>query len=77
MTFVYTDHGIHFVHIRGIEGLLNVAIMYGVSHFIPRNDNFQIRDVGAVDLTPWRYTVPVAVVLCVVTVAVYVLLGRG
>lgn len=77
MTFVYKGHGIHFVHIWGIEFLLNVAIMFGVSRFYPPASQFRIRDVGAVDLAPWRYTVPMSVILCVVTILIYVLLGRG
>jgi SSS family solute:Na+ symporter len=77
MTFVYTAHGVHFVHIWGIEFLLNVAVMYGVSRFFPPKQSFEMKDVGAVDLTPWRYTVPLSVLLCVVTVAVYLLLGTS
>ena len=76
MTFIYTAHGIHFVHIWGIEFVLNVVIMYAVSYFFPRKNNFQIKDVGAVDLTPWRYTTPMAIALCAITILVYTLLGN-
>src|SRR5690606_2000490 len=33
MSWIYTGHGIHFVHLWGIEFVLNVAIIFAVSHF--------------------------------------------
>ncbi len=77
MTWIYTGHGIHFVHIWGIEFILNVAIMYAVSYFFTRKNDYKITDVGAVDLTPWRYTKPLSIALCTITVLVYILLGRN
>ena len=77
MSWIYTDHGIHFVHIWGIEFVLNVIIMYAVSAISPRKNSYQITDVGAVDLTPWRYTVPMSIALCAITILVYILLGNN
>jgi len=76
MTWGYTSHGIHFVHLWGIEFLINVGIMYGVSHFYRRKNIYEITDVGAVDLTIWKYTKPLSISLCVITVLIYVLLSR-
>src|SRR5690606_3301411 len=53
MTWGYTSHGIHFVHLWGIEFVLNVIIMYSVSHFYPNDNKYEITDVGAVNITPW------------------------
>ena len=69
-------HGIHFVHLWGIEFVLNVAIMYAVSYFVPRVNMYEITDVKAVDLTTWKYTKPLSIILCVVTLLIYVLLGN-
>ncbi|RAJ11432.1 solute:sodium symporter family transporter [Arenibacter echinorum] len=77
MTWGYTSHGIHFVHLWGIEFLLNVAIMYSVSHFYPNKNNYEITDVGAVNLTTWKYTIPMSIGLCAVTVLIYVLLWNN
>ncbi|MCM4167665.1 solute:sodium symporter family transporter [Arenibacter sp. H213] len=77
MTWGYTSHGIHFVHLWGIEFVLNVAIMYAVSHFYPNSNTYEITDVGAVNLTAWKYTVPVSIGLCAVTVLIYVLLWNN
>ena len=77
MSWIYTSHGIHFIHLWGIEFLLNVAIMYGVSSFAPRTNKYEITDVKAVDLTTWKYTNPVSIALCVITIMIYVLLGNN
>ena len=68
---------LHFVHIWGIEFVLNVAVMYGVSRLFPRKNPYEITDVGAVDLTAWKYARPMAVVLVVITLAIYILLGSN
>jgi len=77
MTWGYTTHGIHFVHLWGIEFLLNVAIMYSVSYFYPNENKYEIADVGAVNLKTWKYTVPMSIGLCAVTVLIYVLLWNN
>ena len=77
MTWGYTSHGIHFVHLWGIEFLLNVAIMYSVSYFYPNKNKYEITDVGAVNLTTWKYTIPMSIGLCAVTVLIYVLLWNN
>lgn len=77
MTWIYTSHGIHFVHLWGIEFLLNVGIMYVVSYFYPNKNTFRITDVGAVDLAAWKYAIPVSIGLCVATVLIYVLLWKN
>lgn len=76
MTWGYTTHGIHFVHLWGIEFLINVGIMYGVSHYYPRKNMYEITDVGAVDLTIWKYTKPLSISLCVITILIYIILSR-
>ena len=68
---------LHFVHIWGIEFLLNVAVMYGVSYFYPRKNMYQNKDVGAVDLTEWKLAKPLATVLVVITILLYILLGSN
>ncbi len=73
-TFVF-DTGIHFVHIWGIEFLLNVVVMLAVSHFFPVEKVFDMKDAQVVALQPWRHTRVFSIVLCVVTVLIYVMLG--
>lgn len=66
----------HFIHIWGIEFVLNIAFMHLISYLYPRTNGFVIEDVGVVSLVPWKYTKVMSVVLVIVTVFIYVLLGR-
>lgn len=77
MTWGYTSHGIHFVHLWGIEFVLNVIIMYTVSHFYPRRNMYEVTDVGAVNLESWKYTKPMSIGLCAATILIYILLGSN
>ena len=64
---------IHFVHIWGIEFVLNMLVMIGVSKLYPVKERFTIQDVGAVALVPWRYAKTMSVILVVVTLVIYLL----
>lgn len=77
MSWGYTSHGIHFIHLWGIEFVMNVGIMYSVSYFFPRKNMYEVTDVGAVDLTTWKYTKPVSIGLCSITLLIYILLGTN
>ena len=67
---------LHFVHIWGIEFILNVAVMHLVSMMYPRINNFKITDVGAVDIEQWKYAKTLSIILVLVTLVIYVLLGN-
>ena len=73
-TFIFKVD-IHFVHIWGIEFLLNLAVMFGVSHFFPVSKEFKIKDLHILEMKPWKHAKTMSIVLCVVTVLIYVLLG--
>ncbi len=67
---------IHFVHIWGIEFLLNVAVMFGVSKFYPVNKDIAMKNMDVVNLTEWKYARPVSMILVAVTILIYILLGH-
>lgn len=67
---------LHFVHIWGIEFVLNVLVMHIVSLVYPRKNPFQIKDIGAVDMKPWKYAKTLSLVLAAVTLLIYILLGN-
>ena len=68
---------LHFIHIWGIEFVLNVIVMYGVSMIYPRKNPYEISDVGAVDLTEWKYAKPMAITLVLITLVIYIFLGSN
>jgi len=69
---------LHFVHVWGIEFLLNMAVMFGVSRIYPRRETAisAAAVASAVPMEAWRYTRPFAIFLVVVTLAIYMLLGN-
>lgn len=76
LTYFVLALDIHFVHIWGIEFVLNLLVMYLVSRIYPRKNSFRITDQKVVDVTAWKYAVPVSIALVAVTVVIYVLLGN-
>ncbi len=66
----------HFVHLWGLEFVLNVIVMHLVSMVYKRKNMYEIADVGVVDLTQWKYAKALSLVLVIVTLIIYVFLGN-
>jgi len=66
---------LHFVHIWGIEFILNLIVMHLVSARSPRKNDFTITDVGVVEMVQWKYTKALSWGLVIVTILIYILLG--
>ena len=75
MTFI-VESEIHFVHIWGIEFLLNMSTMFLVSIFYPSTSNFKFSELQIDDMVQWRHTKPLSISLCIVTVLIYIMLGN-
>ena len=75
-TFIFPSN-IHFIHIWGIEFVLNVIIMFAVSHYYPTGKKFQFEDAKVLDLKQWKYTKHLSIGLCFVTLLIYILLGNN
>ena len=67
---------IHFVHIWGIEFILNVVVMVVVSRFFPVTKDISMKSMNVVDLTAWKYTKLMSIILISVTILIYILLGN-
>jgi SSS family solute:Na+ symporter len=67
---------IHFVHIWGIEFVLNLVVMFGVSYLYPVKKIYEETDMKILNLTPWKYTKAMSVALVIITITIYVLLGN-
>jgi SSS family solute:Na+ symporter len=68
---------IHFIHIWGIEFLINIFVMFLMSYFYPITKEFKIQNLKIVDLSEWKYTKHMSFVLCFVTILIYIMLGRN
>lgn len=67
---------VHFVHLWGIEFVLNIALMHAVSALGPAGPAFEMQDSGKVDLKPWKHTRAFSVFLVAFTILLYFLLGN-
>ncbi|WP_422351350.1 solute:sodium symporter family transporter [Flagellimonas sp.] len=67
---------VHYVHLWGVEFVLNILVMLLVSWQFPRINTFRITDVGAVELNQWRYAKSFSILLVILTLGIYVLLGN-
>ncbi|MEZ5039468.1 MAG: solute:sodium symporter family transporter [Saprospiraceae bacterium] len=66
----------HFVHIWGIEFVLNVVVMHLVSMYFPRINTFTIQDIGVVEMKQWKYAKGLSIFLVAITLVIYILLGN-
>lgn len=76
VTSFVIDINIHFIHIWGIEFVLNLLVMYLVSKKYPRGPIIEFPQNAHLDLTPWKYAKPLSLLLCTITILIYYLLGR-
>lgn len=67
---------IHFIHIWGIEFVLNMIFMFVVSHFYPRTTFNDKADALKVEMKSWKYAYHLSAVLVVVTILIYIALGQ-
>ncbi|WP_411767301.1 solute:sodium symporter family transporter [Winogradskyella sp. A3E31] len=62
----------HFLDVMAILFLLNIAIMLFVGKLRPRKEAYVQEYTKQVDISPWKYTKPVGLAICVVVIGVYV-----
>ena len=74
-TFIFKVE-IHFIHVWGIEFVLNMIIMLVVSHFYPGKTFDYRSEAPQIDMKGWRYTRPMSIALVAITILIYILLGR-
>lgn len=67
---------IHFIHLWGIEFLLNLAVMFAVSRYYPQKETGLQSTREVVDMHGWKYTRPFAIMLVIITLSIYIFLGN-
>ncbi len=76
ITYFVLQLQLHFVHIWGIEFVLNIIVMHIASALMPKEERFVIKDSGILDLKPWKYARAFSVFLVVFTIILYLFLGN-
>lgn len=66
---------LHFVHVWGIEFVLNIATMYFVTFFFPGKAHTQSRVADVVSMEKWKYAKILGFILVALTIGIYILLG--
>jgi solute:Na+ symporter, SSS family len=74
-TFVFKVK-LFFVHVWGIEFLLNMALMFIFSYFFPDKKTYEPEKAEVIDMRRWKYTPVVSIILVIITISVYVILSN-
>ncbi|WP_299254250.1 solute:sodium symporter family transporter [uncultured Aquimarina sp.] len=61
----------HFLHVQGFLFLLNVLIMILIGKLYPRKEAFQIEYTREVDIKPYKYAIPVGLLICILVISIY------
>jgi SSS family solute:Na+ symporter len=76
ITYFVLELQLHFVHIWGIEFVLNLLVMHLASALMPKEERFVMRDSGKLDLKPWKYAKAFSIFLVAFTLILYLFLGN-
>ncbi len=63
---------LHEFHFLGIVFSWLLILMLVIGEIKPRATEFEQQDVGAVDMTPWRFARPAGIILIMIVFAIYV-----
>ncbi|HLU92656.1 MAG TPA: solute:sodium symporter family transporter, partial [Membranihabitans sp.] len=70
--FVFgADNYIHYLHVMAILFLFNVILMLAIGARYPRREAYTIPESGAVEMTPYKYRIPVAIGITVLVIYIY------
>ncbi|MBZ2161111.1 solute:sodium symporter family transporter [Alteromonas stellipolaris] len=64
---------INFIHIYAILFAIELGIMLAIGHFYPMAQPWRFVPKAEVDMTPWRYAIPCAIVLVGLIVTLYLM----
>ncbi|ANB25251.1 solute:sodium symporter family transporter [Alteromonas stellipolaris] len=64
---------INFIHIYAILFAIELGIMLAIGHFYPMAQPWRFVPKAEVDMTPWRYAIPCAIVLVGLIVTLYIM----
>lgn len=71
-----TTEEVHFLHFLAVVFVIVVTFMLVASHLRPADGQYAEPDAARVDMTPWKHARVVGALVCVCTIACYVLLAQ-
>lgn len=72
-TYPGSSNPVHYLYAMAVLFPVEILIMWGLNKFRPQQEEFTYEDVGAVDLTPWKYRHVVSILGILIAVGIYVL----
>ncbi|WNX85015.1 solute:sodium symporter family transporter [Agathobaculum sp. NTUH-O15-33] len=67
-----SENPIHYLYAMAVLFPVELIIMWALNKFRP-GEAYEIHDVGAVDLTPWKYRHVVSIVGVIIAIGIYIL----
>ena len=74
VTFIFKSD-IHFVHVWGIEFILNMITMFIISNIFPNKKKGNIKNQNFIELKEWKYAKILSVIIASFTIMIYILLS--
>ncbi len=74
VTFVFKSD-IHFVHVWGIEFILNMVTMFIISNIFPHKKKKDMKNENSVELNEWKYAKGISFIIAFITLSIYILLS--
>ena len=74
VTFIFKSD-IHFVHVWGIEFVLNMVTMFVFSYIFPHKKKKERRIENHIELIEWKYAKGISFIIAFITISIYILLS--
>ena len=74
VTFIFKSD-IHFVHVWGIEFVLNTVTMFVFSYIFPHKKKEERRIENHIELIEWKYAKGISFIIAFITISIYILLS--
>ena len=74
VTFIF-ESDIHFVHIWGIEFILNMVTMFIFSYIFPHKKKEERKSENHIELIEWKYAKGISFIIAFITISIYILLS--
>ena len=63
---------VHYLYFTAVLFVIDMALMYIIMKVRPRETDFELEDIGAVDLTPWKRGGAISAAVLAVMVLAYI-----